>query len=157
MPIPITCSCGQSLRAPDSAAGKVLKCPTCSNPIKIPASAVQPGPANAGQGPQAKPAARPGTKSPANSPEYDPFSAGLPTGSDPFSVGPSSAQSTTSNPYWSPTTAPGNYSVGSQKSNKAKRKFPLWLIGVIGGVGSGIAILVIIIVVGCDLRNALVF
>ena len=37
MPIPVTCdSCGKTLKAPDSAAGKKAKCPQCSADIKIP-------------------------------------------------------------------------------------------------------------------------
>lgn len=37
MPIPITCpSCGKTLRAPDSAAGKQARCPACSAQIMVP-------------------------------------------------------------------------------------------------------------------------
>jgi predicted RNA-binding Zn-ribbon protein involved in translation (DUF1610 family) len=37
VPIKVTCnSCGKSLKAKDSAAGKRVKCPQCGDPIKIP-------------------------------------------------------------------------------------------------------------------------
>ena len=36
MPIIVTCPCGTSLRAPDSASGKKIKCPKCSSYISIP-------------------------------------------------------------------------------------------------------------------------
>lgn len=37
MPIKVTCnSCGKSLKAKDSAAGKRVKCPQCGDPITIP-------------------------------------------------------------------------------------------------------------------------
>ena len=37
MPIKVTCnSCGKSLKAKDSAAGKRVKCPQCGDPISIP-------------------------------------------------------------------------------------------------------------------------
>jgi predicted RNA-binding Zn-ribbon protein involved in translation (DUF1610 family) len=37
VPIKVTCnSCGKSLKAKDSAAGKRVKCPQCSEPISIP-------------------------------------------------------------------------------------------------------------------------
>ena len=37
MPIQVNCaSCNASLRAPDKAAGKGLKCPKCSAPILVP-------------------------------------------------------------------------------------------------------------------------
>ena len=37
MPIQVTCnSCGKSLKAKDSAAGKRVKCPQCGDPITIP-------------------------------------------------------------------------------------------------------------------------
>jgi TM2 domain-containing membrane protein YozV len=40
MPIVVTCpSCGSKLKAPDTAAGKKLKCPKCQAPIAVPGAA----------------------------------------------------------------------------------------------------------------------
>ena len=36
MPIQVQCSCGKTLRAPDAAAGKRVKCPACSQVIGVP-------------------------------------------------------------------------------------------------------------------------
>ena len=38
MPIKLRCQCGKSLHAPDSAAGKAVKCPGCGKPLKVPAA-----------------------------------------------------------------------------------------------------------------------
>lgn len=39
MPIKVNCSsCGDQFKAPDNAAGKRTKCPTCGSPIEIPTS-----------------------------------------------------------------------------------------------------------------------
>lgn len=38
MPIKIACKCGHSFAAKDELAGKVVKCPQCKNPVKIPAA-----------------------------------------------------------------------------------------------------------------------
>jgi hypothetical protein len=38
MPIKVTCKCGQSFAAKDELAGKVVKCPKCANPLKVPAA-----------------------------------------------------------------------------------------------------------------------
>lgn len=38
MPIPTRCSCGAQFKAPDSAAGKRVKCPKCAEPVTIPAA-----------------------------------------------------------------------------------------------------------------------
>lgn len=37
MPIPVSCQCGQRLSAQDSLAGKRVLCPSCKNPLSIPA------------------------------------------------------------------------------------------------------------------------
>ena len=37
MPIPVTCSCGHAVNAPSQYAGKRVKCPSCGNPLDIPA------------------------------------------------------------------------------------------------------------------------
>ena len=37
MPIQIRCKCGKSLNAPDTAAGKAVKCPGCQSTLKVPA------------------------------------------------------------------------------------------------------------------------
>ena len=43
MPIVVTCpSCSTTLKAPDSAAGKRVKCPKCTSPIDVPAAAPPP-------------------------------------------------------------------------------------------------------------------
>ena len=36
MPIPVTCSCGKKLNAPDTLAGKRVKCPGCQALVLIP-------------------------------------------------------------------------------------------------------------------------
>ncbi len=36
MPIPVACQCGQKFQAKDQLAGKKVKCPKCSNPLRIP-------------------------------------------------------------------------------------------------------------------------
>jgi hypothetical protein len=38
MPIPVTCSCGAALRAPDRAAGKAVRCPACAQVVRVPAA-----------------------------------------------------------------------------------------------------------------------
>jgi predicted Zn finger-like uncharacterized protein len=43
MPIPVNCpNCGTSLKAPDSAAGRMVRCPKCSTAFAIPAGGEQP-------------------------------------------------------------------------------------------------------------------
>src|SRR5262245_12569458 len=38
MPIPVSCpSCGTGLKAPDTAAGRRVKCPKCATPFAVPA------------------------------------------------------------------------------------------------------------------------
>jgi hypothetical protein len=37
MPIPVSCSCGAKLKAPDAAAGKKLRCPKCGAAVAVPA------------------------------------------------------------------------------------------------------------------------
>ena len=40
MPIEVSCpGCGKKLRAPDSVAGKRVKCPQCSTPVPVPSPA----------------------------------------------------------------------------------------------------------------------
>lgn len=39
MPIAVRCKCGHAMNVPNSAAGKVGKCPKCQQPIKVPGSA----------------------------------------------------------------------------------------------------------------------
>ena len=39
MPIAVTCPCGLKLQAPDTAAGKGVKCPKCAAVVKVPAGA----------------------------------------------------------------------------------------------------------------------
>lgn len=39
MPIKVTCVCGQSFAAPDTLAGKRVKCPKCAQPLQIPGAA----------------------------------------------------------------------------------------------------------------------
>jgi hypothetical protein len=58
MPIPLTCTCGAKMKAPDHLAGKAIKCPKCQSVIKIPGAAV---PAGVGAAPalRAAPAAAP--------------------------------------------------------------------------------------------------
>jgi hypothetical protein len=45
MPISVSCrSCGKKMKAPDSFAGKRVKCPGCGKPLAVPASAAEPPP-----------------------------------------------------------------------------------------------------------------
>ena len=53
MPIKISCQCGKTLNAPDKAAGKAVKCPSCGQPIRVPSA----GGAAAGTAPAAQAAA----------------------------------------------------------------------------------------------------
>src|SRR5262249_4154612 len=39
MPISLSCPCGARLNAPDTTAGKKVKCPKCGDPIAVPAAA----------------------------------------------------------------------------------------------------------------------
>lgn len=43
MPISVVCQCGAKLNAKDELAGKAVKCPKCSQPIKIPAAGAASG------------------------------------------------------------------------------------------------------------------
>ncbi len=149
MPIQITCSCGQSLRAPDTAAGKVLTCPTCSKPIKIPAAAAQTAPANSTPAktaprPQSQSTPRQTPKAASANAQFDPFSAELPPTADPFSLNQNAAPMPAANQYWQQQNA---LNQKARKSQKATGKFPLWILGLIGGVTAGIVILVVIVVV----------
>ncbi len=56
MPIQIRCQCGKSLNAPDTAAGKAVKCPGCQKVLQVPA-----------KGSKTKAAASPPTPAPAAS------------------------------------------------------------------------------------------
>jgi hypothetical protein len=38
MPIKVTCQCGKSFAAKDELAGKAVKCPSCQQPLRIPAA-----------------------------------------------------------------------------------------------------------------------
>ncbi len=51
MPIKVTCSCGQNLGVPDALAGKAVKCPKCSKPVKVPGAASPAGPSAASPSP----------------------------------------------------------------------------------------------------------
>lgn len=50
MPIKVTCKCGQSFAAKEQLAGKVVKCPKCAQPLRIPQPKQKP---SAGQQPAA--------------------------------------------------------------------------------------------------------
>lgn len=41
MPIQLRCQCGKSLKAPDAAAGKTVKCPGCEKPLRVPSAAAK--------------------------------------------------------------------------------------------------------------------
>ncbi len=88
MPITVSCQCGAKFAAKDELAGKAVKCPKCSQPIKIPggtAPAATPQktapktPATSTPGTQQKAAttpARPATKTPATTPTPAPSAIG---------------------------------------------------------------------------------
>ncbi|MFO1096589.1 MAG: hypothetical protein U0992_25265 [Planctomycetaceae bacterium] len=42
MPVLVKCECGQSLQAPDKAAGKAVRCPECGEAVKVPAHKAEP-------------------------------------------------------------------------------------------------------------------
>lgn len=67
MPIRISCSCGKPLQVPDAAAGKAVKCPSCSQTLRVPA------PSGGG----APSAAAPPPRRPAASPKAAPVDPGL--------------------------------------------------------------------------------
>jgi hypothetical protein len=67
MPISLRCPCGKSLRAPDTAVGKKVRCPGCQASLTVPASTgPRPAPSaparNRPADPGAKPAAKGGRK-----------------------------------------------------------------------------------------------
>ena len=43
MPMRVSCECGQILNAPDSLAGKAVKCPKCQKAIRVPAAGTSAG------------------------------------------------------------------------------------------------------------------
>ena len=59
MPIQIRCKCGKSLNAPDAAAGKAVKCPSCQSTLKVPAKTAAGAAAPTAQKSSPKPAATP--------------------------------------------------------------------------------------------------
>jgi predicted Zn finger-like uncharacterized protein len=60
MPIPVNCpNCGTALKAPDSAAGRTVKCPRCSTPFAVPAGGEPPFGAVSSAPPPARAAAQP--------------------------------------------------------------------------------------------------
>jgi hypothetical protein len=61
MPIPVNCpNCGTGLKAPDSAAGRTVRCPKCSTQFGIPAAGAQPlGSVSAAPLPAYQPAPQP--------------------------------------------------------------------------------------------------
>lgn len=42
MPIPVSCQCGKSFNAQDALAGKQVQCPSCKQPLQIPAAPAAP-------------------------------------------------------------------------------------------------------------------
>src|SRR6266851_4448903 len=42
MSIPVACSCGAKLKAPDAAAGKTVSCPKCKARVSVPSEKVSP-------------------------------------------------------------------------------------------------------------------
>jgi len=56
MPIKLRCQCGKTLNAPDSTAGKRVKCPGCGKAIRVPASGSAAHPKATAPRGQAKPA-----------------------------------------------------------------------------------------------------
>ncbi|MGE4158994.1 MAG: hypothetical protein AB7F75_07840 [Planctomycetota bacterium] len=71
MPIKTTCSCGKVFQAPDNLAGKSVKCPGCSKPLKVPGPAAVPKSAATATKPPAgpaKPSATPAKPVPAAKP-----------------------------------------------------------------------------------------
>ncbi|MCA9171397.1 MAG: hypothetical protein KDB23_27195 [Planctomycetales bacterium] len=58
MPIKTVCSCGAAFAAPDKYAGRQVKCPKCSEPVRVPAAGAAPAAAS-GAKRTSKPAAPP--------------------------------------------------------------------------------------------------
>ena len=67
MPIRIKCKCGKTLSIPDGMGGKAVKCPGCSQVLRVPGGAAGTGGATSG-GPTAKAAAPASRPSPAAKP-----------------------------------------------------------------------------------------
>ncbi len=64
MPISVRCKCGHAMNVPDSAAGKVGKCPKCQQPIKVPGGTASSGAAKPAVA--KAPAAKPSQAKPSN-------------------------------------------------------------------------------------------
>jgi S1-C subfamily serine protease len=130
--IPCVCpQCHAKLQAPDAAAGKQVKCPSCKTPITVraaansavqaarPASTARPQPAASKSAPGAVKAASPG----------------------PAAVGKSSASISKSKPkpqYDDVEIDDDDEPVrpkSKKKGKKAKSEFPWMLVGIGGGVG----------------------
>jgi uncharacterized Zn finger protein (UPF0148 family) len=62
MPIRVVCACGAKLNAKDELAGRTVKCPKCSEPLKVPAASAATAAAKPSAS-QAKPAATPAASS----------------------------------------------------------------------------------------------
>ena len=57
MPIKTVCSCGAAFAAPDKFAGRQVKCPKCSQPVRVPADGAAPAQAGAKAAGKGSPAA----------------------------------------------------------------------------------------------------
>jgi RsiW-degrading membrane proteinase PrsW (M82 family) len=63
MPI-LTCDCGARLNAPDTLAGKLVQCPKCTSPVRVPAAAAVPAEPEIDLMPLAPPSAAPAVAPP---------------------------------------------------------------------------------------------
>ncbi len=131
MPIPVSCSeCSARLNAPDAAAGKSLKCPKCGAKIVVPSPSAEEQNFDAPTPPKPKgPPAPPPTPKKASKPEVN-----LDDDED-FADEPKPKAKKPSlnddNDFGDEELAPKK---GKSKTPPKKKKNPLLLIGVIGGV-----------------------
>jgi hypothetical protein len=102
MPVRVSCECGQILNAPDSLAGKAVKCPKCQKAIRVPAAGTSTGsptksaPAAGAAVPSGVPTTQsaPGKSATAKSAATTsnaPATAAKPTAAKPKAAAPSSA------------------------------------------------------------------
>ena len=79
MPITVSCQCGAKFAAKDELAGKAVKCPKCSQPLRIPSAETPAVPA-------AKPTPSAPKKAPASAPTPAPSDPGIGSILDEFGI-----------------------------------------------------------------------
>lgn len=134
MPITVTCPSGHKINAPEKFAGKVVKCPKCSQPIQVPSLAEEVPMASEMPTPAADPFA-----------DFSANASGAPA--DPFGEFASMPAASYAPTSYSPgayAPAGGGYApvsqgsvqpakAGNKSAQSKKSVLPLVLIGVVGG------------------------